>query len=563
MHNREEKIEIILVLIALIVAVFLRFIQLGANSLNDAEATLALQALNLARGNTVTLGGQPGYVALTTILFFLFNAGNFWARFWPAVFGSLLVLVPLLFKPWLGKRPSLILILLLAVEPGLVALSRTASSEMIAITCVLAAIGFALRGKPIFTGIAVGLALLAGSPMWMGVLTLGIALLIFKLIVREKVLDVERIDKVSFSTILISTVATIGVLGTLFMLKPAILTGLGSGVAEFFAAFAAKGDVSIGVMALGLVLTQVLVIPLAIWGIVVGPEKHNKVSVLMIFWMILLVILVLIRPSRQVANWGWLLIPLNVLAMVGLEDFLQKIETGQWKLSLVQTTATVALVIYSYLNLIALVSNPAADSVALRNQVLAVILPLVMIFVVTMLIGWGWSFVAARQGLVAGIGLILVFVTIGNAWKSAGLGPRPEAELWRTGSIPVGADLLLSSVKDVSRYHSGEDTGIDIKLVGLKEPSLQWALHEFEDLQSEDAIGFAETSSILISKEETPLSLNNLYRGQAVKWSSKVDFSQMDGFDWVKWFSTRTVPLSNENLMLWARNDLFKGSTQD
>jgi hypothetical protein len=66
------------------VAIGLRFALLGGSLLDDAQADLALQALNIKNGNSVTLSGEPGYLVLTALQFFIFWRFNFMARFWPA-----------------------------------------------------------------------------------------------------------------------------------------------------------------------------------------------------------------------------------------------------------------------------------------------------------------------------------------------------------------------------------------------------------------------------------------------------------------------------------------------
>lgn len=563
MQNRDEKIEVTLIALALAAAILLRFLYLGGNALTDVEASQALQAFHLSQGNIVVVGGQPGYVSLTTLIFYIFSASNFWARFWPALFGSLLILVPLLFKPWIGKRATLLLAFVLAFEPGLTAISRIAGSQSMAITCTLAALGFFLRRRPVLAGISTGLALLAGTPVWLGVGTLVLSLFLFKWVVKQDVFAFEKDNQHFWLPALIAAGATLIGIGTLFGTHPLILSGLGSGVADFFASFATRSGVSIGVMLLGLLLTQVLLIPLAIYGIAAGPEEKNKLSILMIFWLVLLFVFTLLPFARQVVNWAWFVLPLSILAVSGLEGLMAKVEKDEWKLTLLEVAAVVALVVYSYLNLISLVNAPSADALTLRNQVLAVVLPLAMILVVTLLVGWGWSFVAARQGLIAGVLVLLGFVTFGNTWKAAGLGPRPGSELWRTGAIPTGAKALVSSVEDVSLYTHGLVDAIDVKLVGQPAPALQWALHEFIDLKSDTVIGSGDTSSVLISDSDLSQNLNGLYRGQAIQWDSQIDFSQMDGFDWIKWFDMREAPLTHKTLLLWARNDLFKGSSQN
>ncbi|MPN19738.1 hypothetical protein SDC9_167110 [bioreactor metagenome] len=127
----------------------------------------------------------------------------------------------------------------------------------------------------------------------------------------------------------------------------------------------------------------------------------------------------------------------------------------------------------------------------------------------------------------------------------------------------MGAQALVSSVEDISLYTHGLVDAIDVKLIGQTDPALQWALREFADLKSDSVIGSDDTTSVLISDSDLSPSLNSIYRGQSIQWKSQIDFSQMDGFDWIKWFDMRDVPETNQNLLLWARNDLFKGSSQN
>src|ERR1051325_5840480 len=110
--------------LAFLFALALRFIELGAASLTDSEATRALQALHLAEGKSVLLAPQPLYLLFTSFLFAVMQSTNFIARFLPALIGALIVFAPFLFRNKIGARPALILAFLFAFDPGLVALAR-------------------------------------------------------------------------------------------------------------------------------------------------------------------------------------------------------------------------------------------------------------------------------------------------------------------------------------------------------------------------------------------------------------------------------------------------------
>ncbi len=139
---RRFRYEPALYCLAFILALALRLAKLGASPLSDIEAKWALQALGVAQGTQPALGSQPAYILLTTLLFYGLGAGtNFLARLVPALTGSALVLVPGLFQHRLKPRPAVLLAFLLAVEPGLVALSRQAGSGILAVTFVSSCVG--------------------------------------------------------------------------------------------------------------------------------------------------------------------------------------------------------------------------------------------------------------------------------------------------------------------------------------------------------------------------------------------------------------------------------------
>jgi hypothetical protein len=167
--------EHLLYLLAFLLALGLRLANLGKAPLSDFEAGWALQSLALARGETVTLGALPGYIFPTTLLFFLAESTNFVARFWPALAGSLLVLAPFAFREKLGQRAALIIAFGLAIDPGMVALSRLAGSLMLAIAFTMLAWAFLYRRRYAWGGVAAGLALISGPAVITGCLGLAVA----------------------------------------------------------------------------------------------------------------------------------------------------------------------------------------------------------------------------------------------------------------------------------------------------------------------------------------------------------------------------------------------------
>ena len=162
MKRRKITIEAGFYAAAFLLGLLIRFYRLGSLPLVDSEASLALQALSLANGDTSALQSLTNYLGSTQLLFRLFEASPFLARFWPALIGSLLVLVPLLFRKILGRGPSVVLAFGFALDGVLIAASRQVSGEILAVTFLLAGIGFLYNKVYSWSGISLAMALMSG-----------------------------------------------------------------------------------------------------------------------------------------------------------------------------------------------------------------------------------------------------------------------------------------------------------------------------------------------------------------------------------------------------------------
>src|SRR5687768_4371410 len=185
--------------LAFLLAIGFRLIQLGACPLTDSEATLALQALDIAQGTRPLLGPQPGYILFSSILFAIIEATTFMARFVPAIVGSLLVFVPYFFREKIKPRPALILAFLFALDPGLVALSRQAGGTILVVTFLLFAWAMWINRRAVPAGIFAGLALLSGPSLWAGLLALGLTWVFFQGREAKSTIENEEEDLATFA----------------------------------------------------------------------------------------------------------------------------------------------------------------------------------------------------------------------------------------------------------------------------------------------------------------------------------------------------------------------------
>src|SRR5690349_24269832 len=218
--------------LAFLIALGFRLIQLGATPLTDSEATLALQALQVAQGQAPLLGSQTAYVLFTSIFFAVINATNFMARLVPAIVGSALVFAPYFFRERIKPRPALILAFLIAIDPGLVALSRQANGTILAVTFLLFAWGMWRLRRAIPAGIFAGLALLSGPSLWAGLLALGLTWIFLQGMdtkrtanAESKIAEPSLVAPTSFPSLeyrpaFIALLVTLLLGGTLFFLSP-------------------------------------------------------------------------------------------------------------------------------------------------------------------------------------------------------------------------------------------------------------------------------------------------------------------------------------------------------
>ena len=559
-QERKRNNEIIFYVLAFVVAAGLRFIKLGELPLSGGEANLALQALDAVKGIDTSVSSQPGYIALTALLFSIFSATGFWACFWPALAGSVIVFIPFLFKELLGSRCSILLAFLFAIDAGLVAVSRSASGTMITIVGLLAAIGFLYKKRSLWAGICAGFFILGGFASCPALIAMGIVALLLLLIYSKNKPQTRLLDGINGKQFFSAFIAAIFFIGTGFILFPSIINGLGTGIHDYFTTFVSHDGVSIKLILISLPISEVLTLPLAIWGLVIGIKRREKFSYILGYSIIILALLSLLNPSRQVADWVWPIIPLTILAAIGLENIFEKFTSNEIGVTSVQAVLTVILIVFSFLNLLSMMNNPPVDAPTLRISIIEVALPLAFLIVVTLLMAFGWSMAAARQGLLVGFGFVLLFVTFSTSIKAAGLGPRPEMEFWHSGAVPTGSALLVKTTTELSLYSTGTENRIDIVIVDADSSELRWSLHNYENLKTIEYIGETDKPAIIISDLDSLIGSAASYRGQEIHWTTQVDYDNMSASDWLMWFTIRQAPTIEQSLLIWARNDLFAGS---
>ena len=120
------------------VALVLRLANLGEPPLlvSEAREALAVYRYTMSMGAPLSTL-SPAWFALTSLFFTLFGSSEFWARFIPAIAGTAIVFVPLVFRKEMGRLAALAASALLAISAVAVASSRYADGTTLAALSLL------------------------------------------------------------------------------------------------------------------------------------------------------------------------------------------------------------------------------------------------------------------------------------------------------------------------------------------------------------------------------------------------------------------------------------------
>lgn len=577
MNYRHFKYEGWLYALAFFIALFVRFIGLGAIPLTDAEAAPALQALRLSQSANPALDPHPLYILSTSFVFLLYGGGtNFLARFIPALIGSLLVLAPRLLDDRLKPRPSLILAFFLALDPGLVAISRQVTSPILAITFLAFTAGFINKNKPNWAAITAALALLSGPSVWFGLLGLGITFGISKLLIRRVEESEEKsneeqetsdqvqvkpdlqpstFDKKLFQpSNFLTFVFAFLLAGTLFFTAPGGIGAAFSSIPVFIQKWTLSSDITQGMLLTSLFVYQPFVLLLTIIALIRGWFGGLRRIVYLSLWFFVSLLLVIFLPARQMYDLAWVLLPLNAMASLELARHFTIFPEERREVAGV-VLLTVFIWLFAWLGMAGINwISVATPDYRLRAGMLIGALFLLMVSL--LLIAAGWSIRVARLGGVWGMAICLGVLSLGGLFGSTGLRGLSYPELWWLPNIPTQAQLLRDTVSQVSELGRGNDHVATVALMDVSSPAIEWALRE-NPIQVVDSLDVTSTPDFVITSYEMNPELVSAYRGQDFIWRQTPSWQGADPASWFRWLSLRQMPQGQEIILLWARSDLF------
>jgi hypothetical protein len=567
--------------LAFLLAMGLRFYQLGAAPLSDVEAGWALQALGLAHGGSVTLGPQPAYLLLTSQLFSIFGDTNFLARFIPALAGSLIIWLPCIFlgrsgdSRWL-QRAGVVMAFGLVIDPGLVSVSRQAGSLIPAMAFTLLALASFYNRRMIWAGIFSGLALLSGSFFLQGMLILAIGWGLYRLAGRKLAVpqldediaehSVPSIPTLSISAGVTAFILTLLFVGSLFLRVP---QGLGA-LAETIPAYVKTWVVPSGIPLLRLPASLLVYQPLALILGLVGAihawfgtwEDHHSRQLVagLSIWALVAFLIPWLYAGRQVGDLAWVIVPLWALAAIEISRSLLNDEDRFTRFVAVGLALLLCLfAIIGWINLLS-IGRFQVNVVVYWSIIFGAFL---LGLIAVLLVIAGWSARAAKPGVVLSLCILFGLQMISNTWGMAIVRQNGAQELWNVTPTTGQADLLKQTLTDLSSWNTGLRDQLEI-VVLADSPALQWVLRDFPNARYETSLSYTESPPVVITKKgaDEP-RLAEQYRGQDFVWLLYPGWQGVFPPDFVNWLAFRQAPLAQDQVILWARTDVFPGGGSD
>jgi len=558
-----QKSEVILFLVIFLVGVIIRFINLGLIPFNTAEAMSAYQALQLNQKNVDLPITQPAYLGLTGLLFMLFEPDGFWARLIPVLLGSLFVLLPIAFRQQLGIKMALFLSLVIAIDPLHIASSRMIGSPMIGFFGLMFFLVMICWHRPVLAGIGLSLAISGGEVFWSLMISIGVALLVSYLINKDILKNIQNSELVNsrkntkfLFKCLVGFFVGLILLASGFFFYPAGLGNSFVGIQTFLEKFSLPSGVKIWQVLVAALVYGFVPLTLGIFQGVLSLIKREKMGSILFWVAVVSLLIIVIQPGRQVLD---LVVPITIFWFLAARLLSSRVDDLR-EISWVKTAvALFSLVILVFLSMnVRSMGNSGFSQPEFVSHLVAFLVGIVLLIIVILLVGFGWQFSYALHGLVIGIFVFFVISTISMSLPGIMGRSGAKFELWQTSPIISNADAIISPVAEISDRAMGEQTEVDIALIGSEQQSLLWALRNFVDLKNYATLPQALQPSVIISSDDLAGEVSASYRGTETSVLAEPAWNSMGYSDVLNWMITRKAPIQAKNLILWIRSDLFK-----
>lgn len=556
-----------------LLAALLRLVNLSAAPLTVSEASQALAAF---QGAPLPVGGSPLLYAINQLVFGLSGAslGDAGARIGAALLGTLLVLLPWLYRKPLGRFGALAASLALAISPTVVFASRLIDGQLIATTFALAALGCGLRyGESRRArdlngaAITIGLALTSGPGVMTLLIMIGLgSISAYRWLMSDEdraVLHNLRQAVGVLRRALVWGGVTILLVTSTLLLNPGGLRGVPEVLSGWLAAWRAPDAIG------PLQLFQVLLVyePLIVWvglaGLIASLRRVNATLTVLGVWSIGALLIALAQPGRQVTDLTLMLIPLALLAGLAVQRLIDALLAhGAWGFEGAVWLVGAPVIGYLALTLSGYATghNLIGNAQLLGQTMTPLASFAVLLGILALIVGGIFSLAMGLRAVLraSATALIVVFalMAIGSTWSVTQLRPgNPHELLWGPTATSPEVRPLIEAVQAASRRATGhlQQAAVSVALPQV-DPVIVWYLRGFKSAQ------FTTTPSADAPIVITPLGVEppaepGAYLGAKFVTRSAWSPATLDDAALLRWWVYRQAgdPTPMQTLVVWVK----------
>jgi uncharacterized protein (TIGR03663 family) len=555
------------------VAALLRLWNLEASPLSTREAAQAVAAFN---GAAMPAGGSPILFGVNQLLFGLFGTtvNDSGVRLVPALFGTVMVLLPFLFRSAIGRYGALAAALMLAISPTLVAASRSLDGAIVAAACALAAIGFGLRYFTaqkridlIGLAIAIGLGLTSGP----GVITIVVVVIPALVIMyrwiasdedRAQLAQLRRESHALREAVLIAGVTCV-LAATALLLRPSGLAGVPQILTAWLGAWSAVD--SIGALRLFqiLIVYEPLILFFGLAGLIMSLRRLSELALLLGVWAIGAMIVPLLQPGRQVFDLALVLTPLALLGGLLIDRVASDLEQhGAWRMEgLFWITAAIILG-FAAINAGLTATRPSSSnlfwgmplSVTASLSIGTLLLAVVMCGVFVLVIGWRATL---RAGVITLFAMLAV-TSFSSAWNMTQARPgNPRELIWGPTTTPLDVRAMREAIEAASKRRTGFLDQVPVAVtLPQDDPLLRWYLRDMKKAQFNAVVSDLAPVIVAPLGSTFPPFVTDSYVGQRFATETLWEPSQLTDSDFLRWWLYResdSLPTPAKTYVVWVK----------
>jgi hypothetical protein len=224
---------------------------------------------------------------------------------------------------------------------------------------------------------------------------------------------------------------------------------------------------------------------LAILSLIRGYRTGSRRILRLSVWLGVALLLAIFY--RQTSELVWVIIPLLTLGALELSRAFNIFAEERVEVSVV-VLALLILLVYIWFDVSKIALDPQSQlatttlplfgrSIQIGGAPYIVLLGAILIIILCVsFVAFGWSARTAWLGTTWAFVLFLSAYSLGAAWGSSGMRAQNGVEFWSPAQPPVQADLLLSTVDDISEFSVGHAQSQPVTVMGIDSPALQWVL---------------------------------------------------------------------------------------